>query len=103
MPDDAPDVYTDQFQIQFGPYGCLLNFMASSTQAPPPGTAPQSKPVAHIRMSLEHLKVMTFILHRQLTQYERQAGVRIPFPQEVLNSMRIGPEDWSSFWRDRED
>ncbi|MGH2397315.1 MAG: hypothetical protein ACRDFW_10070 [bacterium] len=69
MPD-APDVYTDQFQLHFGPYGCLLNFLVSSTQAPPPGTAPQAERVASVRMSLEHLKVMTYILYRQTLEYE---------------------------------
>ena len=65
MPD-APDVYTDQFQVNFGPYGCLLNFMVSGTQPVAPGTAPQIDRVASVRMSLEHLKVMTYILHRQM-------------------------------------
>lgn len=97
MPDPV-DVYADQFQVNTGPYGCTLNFFASSTQPPAPGSAPQAERVASVRMSLEHLKVMTFILHRQLTEYERQSGVRIPIPQEVLNALRIGREDWDGLW-----
>ncbi len=54
--------------------------------------------MATVRMSLEHLKVMTFILRRQLMQHERQTGTRIPVPIEVLNGLGISPEDWDAFW-----
>ena len=102
MPDTV-DVYTDQFQINIGPYGCTLNFSVSSTQPPAPGSAPQVERVASVRMSLEHLKVMTYILRRQVTEYERQSGVRIQVPQEVLNALRIGREDWDALWSRGED
>lgn len=93
------DVYSDQFQIHTGPYGCTLNFFATSPQLPAPGSAPQADRVASVRMSLEHLKVMTYILWRQLTEYERQTGIQVPVPQEVLNALRIGREDWDAMWR----
>jgi hypothetical protein len=54
-------------------------------------------------MSLEHLKVMTYVVRRQVLEYERQSGVRIQIPQEVLNALRIGREDWDTFWRDGDD
>lgn len=92
------DVYCDQFQVTTGPYGCTLNFMLSSPSPPPPGTLPQTERMATVRMSLEHLKVMTFILRRQLMQHERQTGTRIPVPIEVLNGLGISPEDWDAFW-----
>ncbi len=49
-------------------------------------------------MSLQHLKLMAFILQRQLKAYERAHGVRIDLPAEVLNGTQIGPEDWAAFW-----
>ena len=77
MPDPV-DVYSDQFQINTGAYGCILNFFATSREpAAIGGVQPQPERVATIRMSLEHLKVMAFILHRQLTMYERTAGVHV--------------------------
>lgn len=94
------DVYADQFGLNVGPYGCILNFLATSTQPPPAGTPPQSARVASVRMSLEHLKVMTYIIRSQIIEYERQAGVRIQLPQEVLNGLRIGREDWTECWRE---
>lgn len=93
------DVYADQFQITTSPYGCVLNFMVSSPTPPAPGVAPQAERLATIRMSLEHLKVMTFILRQQLMQHEAQSGTDTPIATQVLNQLQIGREDWVSFWR----
>ena len=97
MPEPI-DVHSDQFQVTVGPYGCTLNFSLTSPTPPAPGSAPQAERVASVRMSLEHLKVMTFILRRHLMEYERASGVSIPLPIQVLNSLQIGPEDWETFW-----
>jgi hypothetical protein len=50
-------------------------------------------------MSLEHLKIMAFIVRKHLMQYEQNAGVNIEVPVEVLNNLRIGREDWDTFWK----
>ena len=102
MPDPV-DVYTDQFQISTGAYGCILNFLVTNREPVAPGALQQHpERVATLRMSLEHLKVMAFILHRQIMMHERNAGIRIPFPQAVLNQLQIGREDWDKFWREGE-
>jgi hypothetical protein len=98
MPDPV-DAYADQFQITLGPYGSTLSFLVSQATPPPPGASLQSDRVATIRMSLEHLKVMTFLLRRQVVQYERDRAIDVQIPQEILNSLRIGLEDWQAFWR----
>lgn len=92
------DVYSDQFQINLGVYGCVCNFLVSNATPSAPGTPPQSERVATVRMSLEHLKLMTFVLHRQLAQFETQAGISIPIPLPVLSSLQIRQEDWQAFW-----
>jgi len=98
MPDPV-DVYTDQFQVSTGPFGCVLNFLITSHEPIAQGAMPPHPGrVATLRMSLEHLKVMTFILHRQVTTHERNSGARIPLPQAILNGLRIGREDWDKFW-----
>ncbi len=97
--EEPIDVYSDSFQLNTGPFGVTLNFMVSSHAPPAPGTIPQSERLATVRMSLEHLKVMTFILTRQVLQHERETGVKIEIPVEVLNQLRIAQEDWQSFWR----
>lgn len=98
MPEPV-DVYADQFQVNTGPFGCSLNFLLSGPTPPPPGAAPQVERLATVRMSLEHLKVITFILHRQLLEHQAQTGTDIPIPAQVLNALQIGLEDWNAFWR----
>lgn len=98
MPEPI-DVYADQFGLNLGAYGTALNFSVSSANPPAPGTSPQIERLATIRMSLEHLKVMAFVIRRQILQYEQQAGVNIQIPVEVLNSLRISREDWDAIWR----
>ena len=91
---DPVDVYADQVAVQLGPFGCALNFSISSPLAGPAGTPGQL--VATVRMSLEHLKLMTFLLRRQLMQFEQTSGVQVQIPADVLNQLRIGREDWEA-------
>jgi hypothetical protein len=100
MPD-AVDVYADQIGINLGPFGCALNFSVSPHVPPAGGGAMAGQPVATVRMSLEHLKLMTFMLRRQLLQFEETSGVQIPISQDVLNQLRIGREDWEQQWGGR--
>lgn len=97
MPESL-DVYSDQFQVHTNPHGSALNFFASPPTPPAPGVAVQSQLLVTVRMSLEHLKLMTFMLHRQMKQHESGLGVIIPVPVQVLNALQIGPEDWNAFW-----
>lgn len=100
MPESPVDVYADQVGINVGPFGCTLNFGASLA-LPPAGGGTPGQPVATVRMSLEHMKLMSFLLRRQLLQFERESGVHIEIPSDVLNQLRIGREDWQECWRDR--
>ena len=96
MPD-VPDIYTDGVSLNISPFGCLLNFGLSPAVAPA-AAGGMAQPVATVRMSLEHLKIMAFLLRRQLRDYERQAGVEVAIPGDVLNQLRIGREDWEECW-----
>jgi hypothetical protein len=100
MPDEVVDVYSDQFQINTGPYGSVLNFLLTDRQPAAPGAVQPAHRVATVRMSLEHLKIMTFILRRQIMNHERATGIRIQLPQVVLNALQIGREDWNECWRE---
>jgi hypothetical protein len=93
------DIYSDSFQFNTGPYGATLNFMLSPSTPPAPGKMPQPETLATIRMSLEHLKLLTFVLRRQIMSHERQSGVNIQIPTQVLNSLSISIEDWDSLWK----
>jgi hypothetical protein len=93
------DIYSDSFQLNTGPYGCTLNFLLSPSTPPAPGRTPQPETLATIRMSLEHLKLMTFVLRRQIMHHERQTGVNIQVPTKVLDSVGISTDDWDSLWK----
>jgi len=97
--DEKLDIYCDQFQVNSGPFGCALNFAVSKPEPPAPGKTPEVDRVATIRMSLEHLKTMVFILRRQLLEQEEKAGVKIELPIRVLNALSISKEDWDTFWK----
>jgi hypothetical protein len=99
--DEVADIYTDQFQMNLSPYGATLNFSLTDPTPPSPGTAPKMERKATVRLSLEHLKVMAFVLVRQIKQYENQTGTNIQIPNKVLNSISVSPEDWDIMWGNR--
>lgn len=93
------DVYVDQMTIGAGPFGVALNFRKTSPRPVAPGTNLQVEEVGTVRMSLEHFKVMAFLLQRQIREVESQLGVQIPIPVQLMNQLKIAPEDWERFWR----
>lgn len=95
---DPIDAYADQFQLSTGPFGATMSFLVSPPTPSAPGAPVTPDRVATIRTSLEHLKVMAFVMKRQVAEHERLTGASVPLPREVLNELRIGPEDWDSFW-----
>lgn len=97
--DDVVDVYSDQFQLNTSAYGAVLNFLVTKSTPPTPGSPPEAEKMATIRMSLEHLKVLTFVVRRQLLKQESETRVKYDVPMEVLNALRISPEDWEMFWK----
>jgi len=93
------DEYIDQFTLGGGPYGVALNFRRSSPKPSAPGTIPPAEEVGTLRMSLEHFKVMTFLLKRQVDEIEGQFSIEIPLPVQLMNALKIAPEDWQAFWK----
>jgi len=98
---ESIDVFADQVGVNLGPFGCALNFAVSAALPTPGGGVSPGQPVATVRMSLEHLKVMVFLLRRQVKDFERGASIEIPVPQELLNQLRVGREDWNECWAAR--
>jgi len=81
-------------------YGATINFLLSDPILPSPGSPPKVERQATVRMSLEHLKVMSFILLRSVKQYENQTNTNIQIPMQLLNSMGISMEDGCLLARD---
>ena len=96
---EPTDFYADGFQVTTTAYGCALNLVRSGSAPPRPGTMQASELMATARMSLEHMKLMAFVLHRQIHEHEVEHSVAVQVPSAVLNSLQIGPEDWEKFWR----
>ena len=93
MDTQPPDVYADQFILSTGVWGVAMSFLKTPPH-PTPGHAPQPEPQAVIRMSLQHAKIVSMILRRQLKKWERE-NVDITIPTEVYNQLGLSPlEDW---------
>jgi hypothetical protein len=94
MPDDIPDVYADQFQMNQSAYGLTLVFGAVPSTAGGPGPVIMEKR-AVVRMSLEHAKILAMVLRKNLKQYELEhLGESIPLPRNVLQPMNLSLDDW---------
>jgi hypothetical protein len=93
------DEYIDQFTMGAGAYGVAINFRKTNPKPVAPGSVPPTEEIGTIRMSLEHLKVMAFVLKRQVDEVESQLGIEIPLPMKVMHGLQIAPEDWTEFWK----
>ncbi len=95
MPEPI-DVYADSFTVTTGAYGGVVSFSLSPAH-PSQGSPIPPERVATIRMSLEHMKTMIFVMRRQLIRHERDSGVRVDVPSQVLSQLQIPREDWDTF------
>ncbi len=100
-PDKPFDVYADAYQVTTNPYGVTINLMLSDPMPVAPGSPPKVANVGHLRLSLENLKLLAFLMHRQVKQHEQNLDVNIQIPRQVLNALQISPEDWQPFWGER--
>lgn len=94
MPEsEIPEHYIDQVRVTLGAFGAAMTFGLTAAHPDPSKMQPPSD-VVRIRMSLEHAKVMTMILKRQLKAFEEQTGVPVNIPRQVYNSSGLSQEDW---------
>ena len=92
------DVYADAFSITVTPWGANLSFQLHEPH-PSRQTITQPGTLGTVRMSIEHLKAMVFMLRRQVLQHEQSTGVKVDVPTQVLATLGIGRDDWDPFWR----
>jgi hypothetical protein len=79
----APEYYADQLQIGSNPWGFIFQFGLVSEGG--------SRPVATVRMSPQHAKVMALLLKRVLTDWEEKMGT-MDFPEELRRELNL-PDD----------
>ena len=96
---DVPILYSDGFELTLSPFGALLRFGARlpvPTQGGPPGQAFVEQ--VRLGMSLQHLKVMTTILVREILRQETASGIKTDVAEPMLQELKISPADFASFW-----
>ena len=93
MPEPIPEFYVDNFTLTITPFGGAMTFGLNAAH-PSPGQSQSAQDAVRLRMSLEHAKLMTMLLKRQLKAFEEQAGGQIVIPRQVYNSAGLSQEDW---------
>ncbi len=95
---EAFDEFTDAFTITLTPFGANISFAVREAH-PSPGKPQQAKHLGTIRMSVEHLKTMVMVIRRQILDVEEQTRIKAEVPRDILQQLRIAPEDWEAFWK----
>ncbi len=90
---EVPDLYVDQFRTTIGAFGIAMT-LGISPAHPSPGQSEGPRDLVRLRTSLEHAKVMTMILKRQLKRFEEETGQPINIPRVVMNGLGLSSEDW---------
>jgi len=90
---EVPEFYVDQFLVTLGAYGAAITFGLTAPH-PTPGQMQPAQDRVRLRMSLEHVKVMTMLLKRQTKAFEEQTGATINIPRAVYNGLGLSQEDW---------
>lgn len=88
-----PEYYVDNFLLTSGVYGVAITLGISPPHSSPGQVVP-AKDLVILRMSLEHAKVMTMVLKRNLKNHERQTGAAINLPPQLHTQLGIAMEDW---------
>ena len=95
MPENAPDLFADTFDISVQPFGSLLKFRLT---VPGPQQPPVVEDVATVRTTTATMMAMAFVVRRVVMQL-REQGYSVELPTAVLNQMQISRDDWDAFWR----
>jgi hypothetical protein len=91
MASDVPDVYTDSVRIHVNGFGASITFSLT----PPGEPSGEAQPVANVRLSLEHAKVLAIILKKQLKNYEDGNKEPIVLHPALWKNLGLSKqEDW---------
>lgn len=80
----APEYYADQLQVGSNPWGFIFQFGLVSEGGP--------RPVATVRMSPQHAKVMGLLLKRMVREWEETMGQPIQFPAQLISDLNLPDE-----------
>ena len=91
------DIYSDYVTFRTTHWGTNLSFHLLEVSPSPDGNWGQNLQ-GTVRMSNEHLKVVLFMLARNLRQQETNTGARYDATDEILNQMGVPRDEWNRFW-----
>ena len=95
------DIYADVFHVSVNPWGVNMTFGLRDPH-PRSGELKEDVNLCTVRMGHAHFKVMAFMLHRQMTTYERDGEVQGDLPSNVLRALNIDVAEWDKFWEHRD-
>lgn len=93
---DIPDFYADRMRVTVTVFGVNISFGLSNphpNQGDPESMLDVLENV-RVRMSLEHAKIMTMILKKQIKEYEHKNDTVVAIPKQVIEALDIKNEPW---------
>lgn len=92
---DIPDFYTDRMRLTVTVFGVNISFGLGN---PHPEDNNEGVldvlELVRVRMSLEHAKIMTMILRKQIKVYEQSNQTEVAIPKQVLEALGLKDETW---------
>jgi hypothetical protein len=88
---EVPDIYADRFNLAIQAFGLAMTFGVTDPN-PEAREGGQPPPVTNrviVRTSLIHAKVMTLLLLKNIQEWERNSGVKIPIPEEIVEGLGL--------------
>jgi hypothetical protein len=87
------DEFSDSIALRGDPYGFQVTFLRRpSTGENSPTT------LGTIRLTMEHLKVISYMCWLQVVNMQRELGVPLDVPSVLLEAGGVNAEAWDAFW-----
>lgn len=93
---DIPDFYADRLRLTVTVFGVNISFGLGNphpSEANPDDVLDVLETV-RVRMSLEHAKLMTMLLKKQIKEYERRNDTQVALPRQVIEGLNLSDESW---------
>lgn len=90
--EDVPDLYVDSVRVGTSLYTITLDVGIQGIPNAPGAEKPPTTPLAHIRMSPQHAKVLGMLIMKNIDLYEEKIGP-IQIPPEVYKDIGVEPDD----------
>jgi len=84
--------FSDVFEIHINPWSAVITFGRRATRP-----TDDHQFTVRMRMPLQQAKALAVMLLRNIRSYEQQTSADVDLPSEVLQALKIAPEDWKRF------